>query len=405
MITRIRISNFKCLADFDLPGEGLDLGQFVCLVGMNGAGKTTVLQAFDFFAELMLGRITQWMERRGWEKGSLATYRTIPYATTGVNVQRFVRLRTSPLVDFEVHVRLADDQRVRWQGTFNRNEGRCTREEVRVDGAPEPTLEYSERKLRVQDEQGTVVRDESTSEIDFEGSIQSRYQFKDTILAELKEIMLGLKSLELLTPSAMRRRSRRGHGIGYGGEELSAFIDTLPTQSRKMLQDELKTFYPRVASVSNTTSRGGWKLLRVGELFTGPINTTATHMNDGMLRIIAILSQAQSRHQVLLFDEIENGINPELVERLMDYLVSMKQQVFVTTHSPMILNYLDDEVARESVFFLYRSNEGWTRCRRFFDIPRISTKLNEMGPGEAFVDTNLTDLSAELATDDSSQAS
>ena len=117
-----------------------------------------------------------------------------------------------------------------------------------------------------------------------------------------------------------------------------------------------------------------------------------------MLRLIAILAEIQDqRHHFLLFDEIENGINPELVEFVLDALVSAPQQVMVTTHSPVILNYLDDEVARAGVIYLYKTDEGHTRSIPFFSIPSLAEKLKFMGPGEAFVDTNLTALADEIA--------
>ncbi len=69
-------------------------------------------------------------------------------------------------------------------------------------------------------------------------------------------------------------------------------------------------------------------------------------MNDGLLRVLAMLAQTGSDRTLVLLDEIENGINPEIVESLVKVLVATKQQLIVTTHSPMILNYLDDDIAK-----------------------------------------------------------
>jgi predicted ATPase len=146
--------------------------------------------------------------------------------------------------------------------------------------------------------------------------------------------------------------------------------------------------------------RSGWKQLEIGEEYSGKrLVTEARHINDGLLRLIAILAELQNeKYQFLLFDEIENGINPELVEFVTTALTSCRQQVMVTTHSPMILNYLEDETARNGVIYLYKTEEGYTRAIRFFSIPSIARKLTVMGPGEAFVDTNLTELPGELST-------
>lgn len=150
------------------------------------------------------------------------------------------------------------------------------------------------------------------------------------------------------------------------------------------------------------SKRAGWKTLAVIEQFDGQrLETEALHMSDGLLRILAVLAQAGAHNSLLLLDEIENGINQTIVEKLVDTLVSSTQQILVTTHSPLILNYLDDDLARRSVQFIYRTPQGESRIRHFFEIPRIGEKLRYMGPGEALVDTDLEQLSAEcLALDE-----
>ena len=50
-ISRLEVENFKSLVNFEM-----DLPKFSCLIGLNGAGKSTVLQFIDFLSQLM--RIT-----------------------------------------------------------------------------------------------------------------------------------------------------------------------------------------------------------------------------------------------------------------------------------------------------------------------------------------------------------
>ena len=160
----------------------------------------------------------------------------------------------------------------------------------------------------------------------------------------------------------------------------------------------LRRFYPAVIDFKVKQERAGWKKLYIIEEFNGElIETESKHVNDGLLRILAILAQTGSGKSILLFDEIENGVNPEIIERLVDVLQNTGQQVLVTTHSPMILNYLADDVAKSAVNFVYRSFDGGTRSKRLFDIPKMATKLKVMGPGEAFVDTSLSELAQECA--------
>jgi ABC-type multidrug transport system ATPase subunit len=166
----------------------------------------------------------------------------------------------------------------------------------------------------------------------------------------------------------------------------------------------LKQAYPHLQGLAARSLRYGWKQLEISESFQDPesgffpvMTTEARHINDGMLRIIAILAELQSDNAFLLFDEIENGINPELVEFVINMLVEARQQVLVTTHSPMILNYLEDDVAQKGVIYLYKTAQGYTESIPFFSIPSLKKKLEVMGPGEAFVDTNLTEVADEIA--------
>ena len=166
----------------------------------------------------------------------------------------------------------------------------------------------------------------------------------------------------------------------------------------------LKKAYPRLQGLHAKSLRSGWKQLEISESYEGQesslfpeMTTEARHINDGMLRVIAILAELQSENRFLLFDEIENGINPELIEFVINMLVETRQQVLVTTHSPMILNYLEDDVARQGVLYLYKTVKGYTESIPFFSIPSLQKKLAVMGPGEAFVDTNLTELAGEIA--------
>jgi len=43
------------------------LTQFTCLIGLNGSGKSTILQAIDFISQLAQGRLDDWLEVREWQ--------------------------------------------------------------------------------------------------------------------------------------------------------------------------------------------------------------------------------------------------------------------------------------------------------------------------------------------------
>lgn len=369
MIERIRIRNFKSLAEVTL-----NLDKFNCLIGMNGAGKSTVLQALDFASQIMIGQVQDWLDGRGWAIHDLSC-----------------KLRKENNISLVVDYKTVEGDKLTWIGAINRTELRCTHEEISING----NFVFRSNGRRYSFYRPTWAN----IAFNFQGSLLSI--LKDTELPEavleFRNAMLHIRSLELLSPQLMRKSARVNEvDIGAGGEKLAGYLHGIKGSDRLQLVELLKHFYPRLIDFKVTNQRAGWKKLSVIEQFEGyRLETEATHISDGLLRILAVLAQSATDRTLLLLDEIENGINQEIIEKLVDTLVASPQQILVTTHSPLILNFLDDEVARKAVQFIYKTPEGESRIRRFFEIPRIGEKLAYMGPGEAFVDTDLPALTQE----------
>ena len=383
MIKSVRVVNFKSLADVTLS-----LGHFNCLVGMNGAGKSTVLQALDFLSQLARGDIEGWLEQRGWSAADLRC-----------------KLRKESNITFTVYFQVTTGETITWNASFNRTDLRCSREIVYLGGSEGRgfLLRSSEQAFQLEG------RPSQSIAFEYQGSILSALKDSElpAALLEFRNALRRVRSLELLSPHLLRKSARVSESdIGAGGEKLSAYLDNIKGQHKTALVALLQKFYPALVDFKITSQRSGWKKLSVFEQFGSQIlETEALHLNDGLLRILAVLTQAESDRSLLLLDELENGINQEVVETLVDTLLKSPQQLLVTTHSPLLLNYLPDAVARDAVQFLYKTPQGETRVRPFFSIPRMSDKLEAMGPGDAFVDTDLRLLAQEcIDLDDKAEA-
>jgi len=366
MIKEINIDNFKSLVGFRIK-----LAKFNCLIGLNGAGKSTVLQAFDFLSQLIQGDIQGWLDERHWDKSELNS-----------------KLSAKKNISFKIITSLSDIGQLIWQGEFNRQKLSCSSEVITLD---------DKVLLKVVDGRLTVSEKVSTPIVfSYQGSILSALKEKELPYALLlfKKELASLKSMDLLSPHLLRQRARvSDRNLGLGGEKLSAFLYELSQDKREQLELYLQEYYPNFTKYQTSSLKSGWKKLAIQERYgSQQIETEARHINDGMLRIMAIVAQILTDHSFLLFDEVEDGINPELIEQLMNQLVDAPQQILVTTHSPMILNYLEDSVAREGVQLIYKNRQGISCSRAFFEIPSIAKKLEWMGPGEAFVDTELAHL-------------
>lgn len=386
MITRLKIDNFKSLVDFELPPAGHELGGFTCLIGLNGAGKSTLLQAFDFIAHVATGEIQPWLDRREWKRSELVSH---------LGTRR-------PVINFSVRLKTPTGVEIEWAARFNTSLLRCTAETITA--GPTTILKLEDKRLSVALIGG--VPDRVFNDVPFEyfGSVLSTLKLTDAQpeISLVRAALQGLRSLELLSPQLMRRKARAAREIGASGEKLSPFLDQLPFEHQSALLSALKKFYPQLRHWSVKGYRAGWKSLRIFESYSKYSAIDAGHINDGFLRVIAILSQKFADHQLLLLDEIENGINPTLVEKLMDFLVGLGnsgKQIVVTTHSPVILNFLEDDVARRGVILLYKTADGRTQACRYFDRPETGYKLKALGPGEVFVDTDLIELVNRLASE------
>lgn len=380
-LKRIEVENFKSLVGFQI-----DLAKFSCLIGMNGAGKSTVLQFIDFTSQLVLGDVKGWLKERKWKPTDLKS-------------------KLTRKVNIEVCVRFVDEQGEpagRWEASYSPSKLRCIRERIDL---LDHLLEIKNDKVEITDlATGQEKRYEIT--FDYEGSILSalKEELLPPSILECKKLLSEVKSLDLLAPERLRQLTRESSGtLGLGGQNLSAFLHEMSNQKRLELVESLKVAYPHLQGLNAKSLQSGSKQIEISESYEGQeagffpkMITEARHINDGMLRLMAILAELHSTHRFLLFDEIENGINPELVEFVLNELVRTPKQVMVTTHSPMILNYLDDDVARKGVLYLYKTRRGHTKSIPFFSIPSLAEKLTIMGPGEAFVDTSLIDLSDEI---------
>lgn len=374
-VTKLHVENFKSFVDFDI-----DVSKFTCVIGLNGSGKSTVLQVIDFLSQQVRGRITEWLETRGWAATDLRS-----------------KLTTKKTIEFRVEFAIDDaGGTATWEATFNPQLLRCSSETVAM---PNTRLEVAEGRYGI----GHGEEPVSPAEIPFtyQGSIlsQLRDDILGTELVAFKRFVQNIHSLDMLSPSALRQRTRESQGsLGFGGERLSAFLHELGRRGQDRITDRLRDVYRQLTQLRTSSLRSGWKHLDVIETFDGRrMTTSARHINDGLLRLCAVLAELQTSHQLVLFDEIENGINPELVKFVVTTLLEAKAQVLVTTHSPMILNYLPDEIAKEGVIYMCRTRQGHAKSVHFFAIPSMAEKLKVMGPGEVFADTNLVDLADEIS--------
>ncbi|QEP42334.1 hypothetical protein D5085_03795 [Ectothiorhodospiraceae bacterium BW-2] len=63
-----------------------------------------------------------------------------------------------------------------------------------------------------------------------------------------------------------------------------------------------------------------------------------------------------------------------------------------------MLNYLNNDIVKSSVIYLYKTPKGAAKPIQLFAIPSLADKLNFMGQCKVFIDANLHQLYQEIIT-------
>lgn len=376
MLQSITVDGFKSLRKCTLTFDE----KTTCLVGLNGMGKSTLLQAMSFMSALVRGQVGEWLTRRHWTEKDLKSRLTN-------------EVRSSGIISFDVVIRTTTDASVRWTARFNILQRRCTFEEVlRRDAGTEHVL------LRV-DGNRLALDGKEKEEIGhrYEGSILSsltdaRLPFE---CRQVRDALTALKSMDLLNPQEMRGSSRHEDekDIGVAGEKIAAYLSTRPESDIKtVLVPTLKQFFPTLEAIRLKKKRYGWVELWITERFgSRMIETEALHSNDGLLRVLGIVAELHTSADVLCFDEIENGISADVCALLVDVLKNSGKQVIITTHNMLLVNLLPADAVR----LIYKTAEGATQVADFCRLPDVQKSLEVFGPGDALLDLSLRKVTEE----------
>jgi predicted ATPase len=115
-------------------------------------------------------------------------------------------------------------------------------------------------------------------------------------------------------------------------------------------------------------------------------------LSDGTLRFAALVAAffQPDMPDIITIEEIENGIHPTRLRLLVELLKSQSSesgpQVFATTHSPVVLAWLD-ESDYETTFFCKRDEEtGASIIKPLTEIPRLIDLVKNQSLGELFTE-------------------
>lgn len=163
-----------------------------------------------------------------------------------------------------------------------------------------------------------------------------------------------------LDPKCLRAYAQRDHpAMGDHGENFAAVALHLAEEG--VLQPWLSQLLP-----------DGVRAIRpfrteFGEVMFGVEDTTSAHisarsLSDGTLRFVALTTAllAPTRPDLLLIEEIENGLHPARLGLIVEMLLAAAEergQIIATTHSPAVLAHWPED-RHEDILVVTRADDG-----------------------------------------------
>ena len=406
MLTSLKVENYKSLNNTEIH-----FSDFTVLAGNNCTGKSTVLQAIDFLVNSCHSDFLTILERRGltvsdilsklpFSKGCRITFRSEWNLQTSNG-------QCSIVWDMEIDCNAKD------------NSMRLFSEKIIDALSNRALLTYEHRKgdkwLIIQETDGklreypsiTLTSSALKVFVDLEGKDIAK---RIPELVALKKFLSSSYAYDLLSPSEMRQSSRGiVTNIGNSGKDLPAFMKGMNEERKASFNHKLHDLVGDFIETIGTRTEGrpGWTRMEAQERFLDQkVIISSKNMSDGMLRLLAFLAitETDSSNCLILLDEIENGINVSYSEKLIKILkqscLSNKQQMIVTTHSTLFLDYVSPE---DIVFLKRNSKTGKTEAIGMLDISGIRKRLEYLYPGEVILNMTNEERASLILADNEAE--
>lgn len=421
-LREIRLPAFKSVVDAVLPLDDLTV-----LVGLNGSGKSNVLDGVAVLSLLAGGG-----DIRSAIDGGLAGPAIRGGAdgcpplgsdrfTLGCSVESGAGEHGAGdhgavAVHLDITVRVGDDTHVveeHLSTTFRTSRGTETRSLLRTTSPPEASGDISARwqgrKRGAKPPVTFRANQLLTAQVDqrIPATTQAGRDVHDAAAA----VLTALRNVFVLdpVPHAMRRYvPARDHRLRRGGENLSAAIASLlddPATASRLLAATSDVAANEVVALGTVRSELGDVMLTQTERRSGTDHVVpARLMSDGTLRLLAVLAalfeapaadgeEASAPVTTLVVEEIENGLHPSQAGRVLELVreeaAQRRVQTLATTHSPAVLDAIAGQ-DHDHVVVCARDEDGATRLTRLTSMPNYLSVIARGSLGAAATEQRLS---------------
>ena len=364
MITKARFTNFKLLRDVEIP-----LGRLNVIVGVNGVGKSTILQGLHYLLQLggvfhrsgmTVGERMNWLFQGPRDPGNLLSKPDtdeFAISAAGDQFREFALLCSRPRAagggtrfDMRFHSRIPGANARMASGSSD----------FFVELAPLGLDSVARVQLNAPRLAEDHYSDEKAPRIEYDGEglasvLQEMLTARDgrfeAIEADLAKVVPGVRRIRSTRARIVRTEKVRVSIDGH---------DSWSEQQREYTGSGIEVEW----------SKNGW--------------IPASHLSEGTLLALGIVTILHHRPpRLLLLDDVDKALHPTAQRDLIGFLKQIVQarpevQILATTHS----SYVVDQFEPEDVLVVGRADEYSSNVRRLSEHPTWRKQRDYLQPGE-----------------------
>ncbi|MHC5615648.1 MAG: AAA family ATPase [Nostoc sp.] len=328
MLSKLRVHHYKSLFDIEV-----DLEPLTVFIGPNGSGKSNLCEALFVLSNFLESLIAN----------------TNHYEVIAFFAQSLIAVNTNQQ---KIESKL-------WQGKqdylFFEVSTILNIENQQFISVISINIDFPQRILTINSQQNSV----SPSSLASPGTHSIRNflvsnNYLDSPLAKA----IRKVSIYDFAPISLSNNIPSTGGMDKTGQGIvDALADILLTNRKSFdeLEERLTRLVPNIQRISLLRREDRTFLLELIDRYSEH-HIPASDISDGTLRILAFLTALYQENtpSIICFEEIENGVHPWLLHKMMELLQIISTegitgkpvQVLITTHSPVLLNYVEPHQVR-----------------------------------------------------------
>jgi len=331
-LSRVKISGFRRLNEVDLT-----VRPFMALIGANGVGKTSLLDAFSILSASASGNLNAKLSRLGGISSLLTRGKSEDISfVVDMDVHGYkpleYEIHLTPSVNgYVISKEILSQENERFNGPFkyiDSSDGDIRYYELNSNRLVRPEWEHNPLETSL-------------------AQVPKMYRQPE----ELRRILATATQYHALdvssrAPVKLPQPMKPATLPGSDGEDLVPYLYYLRETDRNrfdLIVDSLAAAFPDFKTLSFPPVAAGmlamtWNDRRFGKPFY------MNELSEGTLRFLWLVSMLQSPHlsTVTMIDEPEISLHPELLSLLADLMreASKRTQLIVATHSDRFIRFL-----------------------------------------------------------------